>query len=157
MLFRSRNQNVPVLCDFDAFWSTRFVRTKDAQFHSGATEKGGELTFHAGEYPGLSVVDVYPDWREYDSLVISAFAGDTAPAYLALRIDDRAHNNRHTDRFTTELPLRPGHNRLTVSLDQVCRAPQTREMDLSRMTTIHLFGDSTFAGARVVLQEIRLK
>jgi hypothetical protein len=165
--FLQRNQCVPVLCEFDSFWSTRFVRTQSAQFRRGATETagdsengpftGGELTFRAGQYPGLSVVDVYPDWREYDSLVITAYAGDAAPAFLALRIDDRAHNNRRTDRFTTQLPLRPGRNRLAVSLDDVRHAPETREMDLSRMTTIHVFGDSTFAGARVVLQEIRLK
>jgi hypothetical protein len=67
---------------------------------------------------------------------------DSRPLTLTVRVHDRAHDNRASDRFNRTFTI-PGATRQTVSfaLADIERAPLGRTLDLSRVAGLILFGD----------------
>ena len=165
--FGDRNARFPVIYASDSYWSNRFVRATDAMFGragmdvttdpSGESVTGMELQFAFGHYPGIVIMDVYPDWSGYDSLILVMHVPDSSDLALGLRIDDRKNNREYWDRFQATMELNPGTNRLAFSLDDIRRSPRNRAMDMTDVVALLVYGNPTVAGRRVLLEEIRLK
>jgi VanZ family protein len=148
----SRNRAFPEIADFGASWIYRFATVQDADINRIRVPAGwsyvssnevARLDLHTGEYPGISIEEPYPDWTGKSYICLEVYSEMTDTTSLGLRIDDVHHNYADDDRYTCRLTLAPGLNRWRVSLDSVREAPATRQMDMSAIRRIILFGHNS--------------
>lgn len=93
-------------------------------------------------WPGVTHREPSRDWRGYSRLMIDITNPGDRPLALTLRVHDRAHDNRASDRFNRNLLLGPSQRQvIAMPLDEIEQAPAARRMDLSRIAGIILFGD----------------
>ncbi len=146
--YLQRNAAFPRICDFEHAWERAFVHAKDAElslvdapegWNRVPGERVAQVTYLPAVYPGLAIVEPYPDWRSYERLVFEVFSEADTTLHLALRIDDGEHDERYWDRFNRRLAIRPGANRVTVALADVEQAPRDRRMEMDRIRNITLF------------------
>ncbi|MBS1137494.1 MAG: succinyl-CoA synthetase subunit beta [Proteobacteria bacterium] len=161
-----RARAFPVLARFDgSWWENALIETGDSVLTpaSLATQPSeippglARLDLQPATYPGLTLDEPYPDWRGYQRLVVNIVSDLVAPVPLTLRVHDAAHDNRYGDRFNTRLVVIPGANHFVIGLDEIRRAPESREMDLSRIRGIVLFAYRLEHPAHLYLGTIRLE
>ena len=139
-----RHNAFPVIVDFDADWSSSFVRFNGARMIkvSAFNQQGYHLhlvQFDVGDYPGISVIEPEPDWSNYHSLHLKVYSMDERDHYMVLRVHDEKHNLEHSDRFNKKLLIRPGLNEFSLSLNQIRYSPADRELDLKNISGLILF------------------
>jgi len=103
------------------------------------TGQTAKISFLSGNYPGLSIPEIYPDWRGYTQLVFEVFSPEDTPVTITVRINDLAHNNKHHDRFNRQLTVKPGKNRYVLPLSEVKNAPQGRQLNIEQVAQVILF------------------
>jgi hypothetical protein len=63
--------------------------------------------------------------------------------HLHLRINDQIHDEsemqHYNDRYNTTLPLNPGWNSFQIDLQQLKKAPASRQMDMNSISKVGLF------------------
>lgn len=138
-----RHNAFPVIVDFDANWSSSFVRFKNVdrlkRISSAQDKSLSSVRFNRGKYPGISVIEVEPDWSNYHLLRMNIFSEYERNIVLSLRVHDDKHNQDFSDRFNVSLTIHPGLNEIGVPLDQIARGPANRELDLTNIAGIVLF------------------
>lgn len=107
-------------------------------------------------YSGLALSHFPRNWTGFDSLWIGVYNPDAEPISLTCRIHDAAHDHRYEDRYNRKFFLRSGWNRITVDLDAVRRAPDGREMDLSRIMAVGLFSTRLPNPRQIYIDDVRL-
>ena len=166
LAYLHRDAIFPRLCEFDDRWQSTFVGVHDAVLTQGEPSAGWgrdlstsvpRLTFLPAQYPGISIQEPHPDWTGYDRLAFEVYSEEPAPVELVLRIDDARHNNDYADRFNRALIIQPGPNRISISLDDVQRAPRTRPMDMTRIRGLTLFAVDPPRPFSVYLDGLRLE
>ncbi len=155
-LYAERDRAMPTLFALDGTW---WERSLIDEGHSRLTPAPGlaRLDLGAGEFPGVTFEEPYPDWRGYRSLVVRIVSDLDAPLPMAIRVHDAAHNQRFEDRFNRRLLVQPGENVFRIPLDEVRRAPRGREMDLARVRGILIFAPRLDRPTRVFLGPLRLE
>jgi hypothetical protein len=88
--------------------------------------------------------------------VLTVVSDLDAPLPLVLRVHDASHDQRYADRFNRLLLIHPGVNRIVIPLDDVRRAPDRREMDMTRIRGIMLFAYRLAEPTHVFIGPIRL-
>lgn len=144
-----RNSIFPQIVSFDDEWERQFVLTNEGarfRFTSPPPEWTGsnlgtvaQVEFASGQYPSFEIIDVVPDWRNYEAFVLTVFSPNDDVIDLELRIHDQRHNDDYYDRFNTTVQLAPGANNVTISLRDVFRAPTGRHMAMDSIETIMFF------------------
>jgi hypothetical protein len=92
--------------------------------------------------------------------VIDITNPDKRPLALTLRVHDLAHDNQASDRFNRNLLLAGSRRQILVTeLDEIERAPVGRQIDLSRIAGVIVFGggDPASIGRRYYLTRIWLE
>jgi VanZ family protein len=133
-----RNSSFPVLADFttarDEYW------TVGHGVRRGVVDGALEVQFVSQPFPGLRLMEPYPDWNGFSALVIEVQNPDDQPLKLGLRVHDRRHNNAFEDRFNREYELAAGERRtLRIDLADIRAAPRGRRLDLGHIADISLF------------------
>ena len=156
-----RQRAFPVIVDFDADWSFRFVhfdqvdlleRTKKSQ-----SKAAYPVQFNSGKYPGISVIEPEPDWSNYRSLRMKIFSKNKEDIILVLRIHDDKHNQQFLDRFNMRLQIQRGMNEIDVPLKRVELAPRDRKMDLTNIAGVILFMREPDEPVRLEISNIYLE
>lgn len=110
-----------------------------------------------GEYPGLELTELPPDWRGFRELLITVRNPSAESAVFFLRANDFWHNQRYDDRYRGEFTIAPGATQIyRVFLQEIVNAPATRQMDLSRMTTLIVFETREHGVHGIDVREIAL-
>lgn len=110
-----------------------------------------------GPWPGVSIDEPWPDWRDYSRLAIEVINPGAQALELILRIDDRRHNNQYDDRFNHTLTIAAGsHETLLIPLTDVQHAPATRQLDMSHIGKLILFQNAAQATHAYYLCSMRL-
>jgi hypothetical protein len=144
----ARNHEFPVVCDFDSFWSTQYIRREAATLTPIAAPSGWtglnrdqvvRLDLSMSEYPGITIEEPYPDWSSYHELCLDLYSNSQDTLRLGLRIDDIHHNYSDDDRFTCRLSIVRGLNRIRIPLEEVRTTPGGRETDMKAIQRIILF------------------
>lgn len=147
-----RNQAFPVIIDFQAGWAQPFLGFNQAviqridapdilasvnvdQHH----QQVSELTLDRGSYPGISIIEPYPDWSGYKTLTLDIYSPQVLAYSLVLRINDSQHDQAYSDRFNQALTVNQGMNRFRIPLLNVQHAPAEREMDMRHISNATLF------------------
>jgi len=149
-----RNQAFPVIVDFQNDWARSFLEVNNAVLTRAAAPegllKGGAsgdervalLNLNAGDFPGIVIVEPYPDWSAYKVLEIDLFFPHSKNMNVMLRIHDKDHNQEYTDRFNRLLELEPGHNNFQIPLRNVEHAPVNRKMNMQQISGLVLFASN---------------
>lgn len=156
----------PVVVDFGSRWQEPFLSMPRASLTmvpapEGWRDKAGqrvaEIRFPHERWPGVTVREPYPDWTAYQSLRVQVFSPEDQPVPLTFQIEDATHNQQYGDRFNRTINIVPGLNDLTISLEDVRKAPAGRELDLSSVAQIILLTNRPEQPFRLYVSDIRLE
>jgi len=156
-----RHNAFPVIIEFDAGWSTSFVRYSNARMVKtlDAGQQRNRLhtvRFYPGNYPGVSIIEPEPDWSDYGYLSLIVHSMSASPHYMVLRVHDENHNQQYTDRFNKRLVIQPGVNKFSISLDQIRFAAVDRELDLKNIAGLVLFSGRLKQPLQIAVSNITL-
>jgi hypothetical protein len=161
-----RGAAFPVVVDFVSDWQRPFIQPGRSELVSeGApdawSERAGQvvaaLYILREPWPGVTVVEPYPDWRGHDHLAFEIFSELETAIDVEIQIHDTLRKTAYRDRFNRTFRVVPGLNRLSVALDAVRRGPRGRDLDLSHVAKIILIGRRPDKPFKLYLSEMRLE
>ena len=165
-----RNQSFPTVIDLQADWSRPFVRLQHARLIPLTDREGSSggshiasginrscLTLLPAEYPGVSLIEPYPDWSAFEVLTVVVYSPESEPIEMVLRIHDAYHNHAYSDRFNQSFRLVKGENRFRIPLKNIREAPDGRAMDMARIANVTLFSVNVKAELEVCPGRIHLE
>ena len=164
--YYNRASTFPVLLDFEVHSQTAFLIANEAEFSiidtpaewpENLTDHVGNLAMQQAEYPGITIQEPYPDWSEQSVLLLSVFLPGSIPQTLTLRIHDAEHDWTYADRFNRRVRLTPGNNEIRIPLSDVQAAPESREMNMRRISGIVIFSHNPAGPFDVYLDNLRLE
>jgi len=144
----NRNINFPEICTFESAWEQKFIFVDNASLsiipapkNFGGTKNNyvGRVDFKKHYYSNLYIVETYPDWTGYDYFSFSIYSENTEVVNIELRINDKKHNNNYNDRFNRTFSIKSGNNNISIPLEDIAKAPESRFMDMQNMYLIVLF------------------
>lgn len=164
----ARHRAMPTLAAFDgSWWERRLIEAGGGSVLTPGVRPGhvapdfreplARLELKAGTYPGITIREPYPDWRGYHRLVVTIVSELDSPLPLTIRVHDRWHDQRMADRFNRSLTVAPGVNHLVIPLEAIRQAPDRREMDMSAIRGIIIFGYRLESPVRVFIGPVRLE
>ena len=140
-----RHEAFPTLTELDQGWSSSFVRFDQAEFVTtvrAANEQRDNyfrMLFKPGKYPGISVIEVEPDWSGYRSLHFDVVSQQDDEISLTLRVHDVIHDQDFSDRYNRRLRVHKGMNEFYIDLEEMKRSPEGRDMEMETIMGIKLF------------------
>lgn len=156
----------PLLADFETpFESSRFegksagVERSDARAFRGRHSL--RLSLFSGPWSGTTLRHFPADWSGLSSLHFAVYNPAPRPVFLELTIRDAPFEQggrAYHDLFSRRLLLpAQGWTRVLVPLDEVRQGPQSRELDLSRVTGLGFFVVKEEEPVTLYLDAIRLE
>ena len=104
--------------------------------------------------------NLYPDWTDYQTLVVDIEVQSAKPYPLTIRVHDTQHlrgSQPRSDRFVRSFILDPGRNVINILLSEIENGPETRSLDLSRVDGLVLYSTEEPRQHSVRLHQIRLE
>ncbi|MDJ0760382.1 MAG: VanZ family protein [Woeseiaceae bacterium] len=159
-----RNQQMPELVNFDARFNSTFMRTQNVTLTRQSRSSSGGTSAHVlledGPWPGVLFHDLYPGWHDFEALVIELENPEATVLNLNVRVDDDEHRfgeQHYSDRYNLPFELQPGVETLRIPVSDIADAPAKRQMDLSSIDGIVVFGVRKDAGRTFIIHSIRLE
>lgn len=143
-----RKKLFPSIANFDNFWLNKYVHSrysgrlsfiKAPEEWEGNHSSVAKLDFRPGSWPGLYLVEVEKNWRGYQNFNFEVYNPSDQTLVLVLRIHDRLHNHKHSDRFNRTFHIAPGVHSYSVSLDDVEHAPKKRDMNMGMIHQVFFY------------------
>lgn len=137
----------PVLCSFESKYELQFWHFDDCRANwtrENATdgEHAMQIRFAAKPHPAATLIDPRSDWTtmkwlEMDVILDADHKSESAD--LQVKVIDNDHEDYFGDTFRRQWSLVPGKLlHLKISLRDVQRGPDTRQLDLSRIKYVSL-------------------
>ncbi len=145
-----RNDQWPLVADFEDPWDRPFFFPSQATISQVPPPNGFDsatgrrvlrvdLDYMFDDDPSIYIREVYPDWRDYDSLLFTIYSDAVEPFQLHFRAHDRMHDYSYPDRYNTEFTIYPGVQHFALPIEPIFDAPTTRRMQPHRMRSIQWF------------------
>jgi hypothetical protein len=152
-----RASQLPQLVQLDSALGRHFLVASEA--HLGVTTDGSlRVQPDRGRWPGLSLEDVWPDWRAYSKLVIDLSNKGTQAFWILVRVDDRRPDPNYRDRYGQQFELAPLSRRvIRIPVAEIESAPAGSKMDLAHIQRIMLFEDGSTPIYTFYLNSLRLE
>lgn len=110
-----------------------------------------------GDYPGLVIDEVPPDWRGYGELLVTVNNAHNASNFIIVRVDDVHHNQQYEDRFNRQLQVPPRSTQtFSIPLEEIRNSLVGRSMDIQAITGVAVFQLRNPAQQRVSILSIAL-
>lgn len=155
-----RNNDFPVIMDPYAQWATTFVGTNKASLTlspENCSTGLAELSLEPGTYPGIALLEPYPDWRGYRYLTFTLESRQPETFSMTLRINDMAHNNEYDDRYNRALTIAPGSNTYRIPLEEVIHGPRKRKLHIGDICGLQLFSSDLTRPQQVCVSAMKLE
>lgn len=155
-----RNNDFPVIMDPNAQWAATFVGTNKASITLSPETCGtsqAELSLEPGTYPGLALLEPYPDWHNYRYLTFTLESRQPETFSMTLRINDTAHNDEYDDRYNQALTIAPGSNTYRIPLEEVINGPRNRQLDIGDICGLQLFSHNLTRPQQVCVSAMKLE
>ena len=154
-----------MVVDLAANWAEHFLRLRSAVLNPPENKraKAGSLSgltrvdFKAGAYPGISMIEPYPDWSAYNELKMVVYSELLRPNNLVLRVNDYHHDQTYEDRFNKVLTIDRGMNYIHIPLEEIRKAPSGRKMDMKNISEVIFFSAVPAEGLYLYVSDIRLE
>ncbi len=137
----------PIVVDFDSRWQQPFLLSPRANVFNVVAPEGwpgkagevvAEIRFPQERWPGITVREPYPVWSGYDTLRMEVFSLLDKPVPLTFRIEDVHSKPDYRDAFNRTVTIHPGLNPLSITLEDMMKAPAGRNLDLNQVTQLSL-------------------
>jgi len=162
-----RAAEFPRLAEFDSWREQPLFSWQGSEVTVGPAPAGWtghdpgsvcRIRFESGNYPGFTLNEVARDWTGYTFLVFEVYQEEAETEPLLFRTEDREHNQAYNDRYNAVFRIPPGHTTIRIPLEDIRRAPEGREMDLTSMKGMTFFSDQrTSRPFTVYLDDVRLE
>jgi hypothetical protein len=169
LAYRHRAKGFPTLLGYDAQAERYFIHSYGVAIDTARLPpawrrdddpRSLRIRFRGGSFPRLTLIEPQPDWRGYSRLMLDVTNPEAQPLTLTLRVHDKAHDNRVADRFNRRFTLGPRERRvLAFPIAEVAESPASRDMDMSRIANVIVFGKSSddLAGREYYLTRLWLE
>jgi hypothetical protein len=148
---------VPQLVQLDSVLGRHFLVASAAHFVA-TTDGSLRVQPDRGRWPGLSLEEVWPDWRAYSTLVIDLSNTANQAFSILVRIDDRRSDPQFRDRYNQQFELAPLSRRvIRIPMREIESAPTGSKMDLAHIQRIILFEDGSRPTHPFYLNSLRLE
>jgi VanZ family protein len=110
-------------------------------------------------YSGVALKYFPTDWQAYQWFQFRIYNPSADAIKITCRIHDRSHIQgvqRYLDRFNTTRSIPHGWNTITISLEEVRRAPDNRQMDLSQIYGVGIFASRLPYPRNIYIDGVRL-
>jgi hypothetical protein len=154
--YRNRQVRFPVLAEFSSsldlyFWQDSMpnfeLRRLPREWARVRNESALYVPLPNARWPGIELTEPVPNWSAYRSFCADVINSAPSALPLNLRVHDRAHNQKMSDRFNLSFDVAPASRKiLCVPLTSVRNAPETRAMDMKHIAGVILFADASQAG-----------
>ena len=161
-----RNEAFPVVFDLKNEWSSSFIEIKNAVVKTSIDQQVSTVNnlkrfafvqFKHGIYPGVSMIEPYPDWSLFEALTLEIYSEQAVEFDLVVRVHDKKHNHAYSDRFNKRLVVKAGENHFRIPLHDIEDAPKEREMDMTRVSELVLFAEQPVVPISFYLGVMRLE
>ncbi len=137
----------PVLASFETpfektRWENKLSKIEYSQKLSSAGQRSLRIEFLPGQYPGIHLTHLINDWSDYQKLSFSLYNPSTTPLSFVVKVFDQQHIENgypYTDRYNKTIEFKPGWNHISISLDEIKKSPQLREMNLKMIKGFEFF------------------
>jgi len=143
-----RSRQFPAINSFDSNLERQYMEISNADvdfvnpppgFKTRAHKKVCEIVFHPAQYPGIKILEPEPDWSLYQTLKLDVYSETDSDIVLAIAIADRSHNHEFNDRYTQTFTIKTGINEISISLEDIKKAPKNREINIKEIASILIF------------------
>ncbi|MGE0030107.1 MAG: VanZ family protein [Steroidobacteraceae bacterium] len=151
--YAARAWEFPTMLGGDTRADRYFVRTRGVQSEPSILpprwSQAGDppslrIQIVGGNWPGITHSEPQPDWSDYSKLMLDMTNPESRPLKLTLRVHDRMHDNRSSDRFNRTFTLAAAQRSiLAIPLSEIASGPEGRSLDLSRVAGVILFGEGS--------------
>jgi hypothetical protein len=162
--FAARAQAMPQLIVFDDRWAQSFYRPQHnasieriERPHDWPADSGrvALVTLGNSKYSGI-IVEPSPDWTGYSSLSFRVASADNDIHQMTIRVHDRNHNGKLSDRFNQRFEITPEPKVVELSLESVQNAPANRSMRMSAIEALLIFKVAPKGGEKIILDDLWL-
>jgi len=163
--YSQRNSNFPSIMDFESPLQSMYVTLNSARldryarpsdFLAARGKNVGRVEFQPSIYSDFIIEEPVSDWSDYDYLSMDLYSANDTTIQIAVRIEDRHHNRHYEDRYNAVINLEPGSHTISIDLNDIETAPETRQMDMTQMHIIHLFTVGINSPVNIMIDNIRL-
>ncbi len=148
---------LPQLVQLDSRLGRHFLLASEAHMVP-AGDGSVRVQPHRGRWPGLSLEEVWPDWRGYSTLVIDLSNTGTQAFWVYVRIDDRRPDPHYSERYNQQFQLAPLSRRvIRIPLAEIESAPVGSKIDLAHIRRILLFEDGSTPTYAFYLNSLKLE
>lgn len=158
--YAERAAALPALVPLAGRAESRFVRVHEAMpsrvtlperwRRAGDAGQFLALRFASGSSPALELHEPSPDWTGFDVLAVDVANPGPEPLAFVLRISDARHDWSHVDRLNLPVSFPPqSRTTLRLSLAELRKAPQGREMNLGAIANVMLYSAGPQPGEEV--------
>ena len=164
--YRGRDGSFPVLCGFDSGWERTFVQPVSAGlvpellpagFGEPEGLQAGRWTFYPRPWPGLALVEPYPDWRAYRTIRFEIWSALERPVGMTLMAEDRHHVPGSGDRARVQFTVEPGRNEISIELEEIRKAPPNRALAMDQVAQVMLYTARPEESFTLWIDSIRLE
>lgn len=161
-----RLDRLPMLCDFETPWDSelfdvdgfgKLTREASPSGFRNASGHVGKFVFALGETSEFEFRVLSSDWSNHQSLNFDIFSERSSPVTLELRVHDRHHKNRFTDRFNTTIQIAPGSATVSISMNDIEHGPVGRLMDMKAIHRVIIFMNKPSSSQTIYLDNLRLR
>ena len=160
-----QRQEFPLLASFErslelAAWTPHgATATLDSAWASLGSQSM-RIESYSDHHPGAVMVWPVPDWSDYSSLRFDLFNPETREVTVGITISDEDHVKHlwePSDRFNWSVELLPMEVKsIVIRLEDVASSPETRAMDLSRVSNLNIFMQNSSPGSKLYVDGILL-
>ena len=155
------HQQFPVLLELSSpfeltRWRGHHVRYSRLEFEQ---KKVLKAEFKPARYATLTFDHFPRDWSGYKYIEIVAYNPEDSDVKLDIRVHDLAHvehKSEYSDRFNSNLMLKPGWNTSKILLEEIKNAPRKRQMDMRHIHQVIFFFPNLTIPRTILFREIRL-
>ena len=115
-----------------------------------------EVKFGTEKYSGFSLRYFPRNWRDYKSVNLHIDNTNQVKVTLTCRIHDFSHNDLVNDRYNQRFTIKPGTHVINIDLNEVKSAPQSRSMDMTRISRLGCFTNDLTSPVSLIIKQIAL-
>jgi len=166
LAYIERAEYFPIISNFETNWEKKFRFTQNAKleivesagrFDNADSEYAGRITFKPVVNTSFYIEEPYPDWTGFQNFAFEIYSDYDSTVNLNIRINDLKHIKGYYDRYNYLLTLEPGLNKISIPLDSIKNAPESRQMDMTDINMIIFFPNDSSDSLVVYLDSIRLE
>ena len=160
-----QRQEFPLLASFErslelAAWTPHGATVKSDTTWASMGSQSMQIESSGDRQPGAVMVWPVPNWSDYSTLKFDLFNPEASAVTVGVTISDEDHAKHlwePSDRFNWSVELMPMQIKsISIRLQDVASSPETRSLDLTRVSNLNIFMQNSPPGSKLYVDGILL-